>query len=172
MEPLFENRYIQDETFVKEFYQYTFFRRPINIALYVIMGLCLLACAVLTFVFGLQYLREMWEFFFFVLLFLGLEFFSYFRQVNTAQKQRKEIHPEPVEAVLTVTQDTITISAENDPPRSVGLDKIKRVFQTKNYVFLRSEAKLCYGFRKDAFTKGSTVEMMLFLKEKGIKGAK
>ena len=172
MEPLFENRYTQDESFFKEFYRYIFFCRPIDVVLYVFLGIDLIACVIGCILFGAPVLREVWELFLFVPLFFGVMIFVYFMQVKAVLKQRKELQPEPAEVCLTVTQDTVELSSPEEPTRSIPLTKIKRVFQTKNYLFLRSESKLCYGFRKDAFTKGSTVEMMLFLKEKGIKGAK
>ena len=165
METLFENSYVRDEKMLKEIYKYLFFKRKSMIVSYIILLLCFLA----------NLLMALFDGFFnyfiliFIPLFLAIRFFTYIRTVKIVLKRDAEMHDNEILIEAIATNEFIQNTASNGSVIKLEYDKIKRVTQTKEFILLLSKAKLIYIFKKDAFTKGTPEDFIVFLKNKGIK---
>ena len=165
MEPLFENIHTQDKSFYKEIYSYFHFRRPITVATFILCGICFISQLALA-IFDLEYNLAIMIL---MALFPLFKLFAYVNQVNSITKRNKEISTEAISICSTVYEDHLEISASNGSTLNIEISKIRSVVQTKNYIILRSDARLLYSFSKDGFTKGTKDEFIAFLKSKGIK---
>lgn len=165
MEILFENSYVRDEQMLKEIYKYLFFKRKSMVISYIILFLCFLVNLLMALFDGIfnYYILV------FVPLLLAFRFFNYIYQVNIVLKRDAEMHDNEIAIEVIVTNEFVQNTASNGSVSKLEYDKIKRVTQTKNYILLLSKAKLIYIFKKDCFTKGTPENLMVFLKNKGIK---
>lgn len=165
MEPLFENTYTQSKAFYQELYRYFHFRRPITVAAFIVCGICFASQLALA-IFNLEYNLSIMIL---MALFPLFKLFAYVNQINSITKRNKEISTEQISICSTVHDDHLEISASNGSTLNIELSKIRSAVHTKNYVVLRSDARLIYSFGKDGFTKGTKDEFITFLKSKGIK---
>lgn len=164
MEPKFENRHKIDKPFLKELYFYQIFLSPSALILTAILAAALLLLAFS----GGGSFRIVGPLY--LLLFIGLRVYRYFRTVKSYEKRYLEVgEGTEVENTTLVYEEYLHLSTSNGGNNKLPLNRIKNSFSTKNYYFLRSESKLCYAFKKDGFTKGSLEEMIAFLKGKGLK---
>ena len=167
MEPLFENTYTAGKSFYQELYSYFHFRRPITVAAFIVCGICFASQLALA-IFDLEYNLSIMIL---MALFPLFKLFAYVNQVNSITKRNKEISTETISICSTVYEDHLEISASNGSTVNIELSKIRSAVHTKNYVVLRSDARLIYSFGKDGFTKGTKDEFIAFLKSKGIKAS-
>ena len=165
MDSLFENTYTADKSFYQELYSYFHFRRPITVATFILCGICFTSQLALA-IFDLEYNIGIMIL---TALFPLFKLFMYVNQVNSLTKRNKEISTEALSICSTVYEDHLEISASNGSTLNLELSKIRSAVHTKNYVVLRSDARLIYSFGKDGFTKGTKDEFIAFLKSKGIK---
>jgi len=90
MDILFENNHERTPEIIKEVYGFSCFKRPINIAIYIIFGIGIVANIILQFLY--------WSFSFspfaYILLFLLIQFIVYKRNVSTAIARDREQHGE------------------------------------------------------------------------------
>ena len=93
----------------------------------------------------------------------------YFRQVSFSAKRDNEISSEPIRVNTLVHEESLEITGSTGSTLNIELSKIKGVVQTKNYIILRSDARLLYSFHKDGFTKGTKEDFLAFLRSKSIK---
>ncbi len=164
MEPLFENSHLNDKAMLKEFYGYFFYKSPVYIALYIIMGAAFissLAILILDHIFTAALILAP--------LCMLLPTFRYFHSIKVQNKRNNEISSTPIEVKSAIFEDYIENTSSNGALTRIEFNKIKSAVQTKNLIMLRSDAKLVYVLRKDTFTKGTKEEFVAFLKSKGIK---
>lgn len=100
MEILFENRYVRDKAFAKEFYRYYYFEKSSLITFY---GVILLASILLA-VFEKIYL---WFVLVFVPVLFLFQFYRYFHQINIMLQQDKELAGGEVTVYVLTDFDTI-----------------------------------------------------------------
>ena len=165
MEVLFENSYTRDEKLIKEIYRYEYFRRKLLIIFDIAMILCLLSNVLILIVEKHCY----WGVFILAPLYFLYKFFCYWRQVRMILKRDQEVHGKEISVETIVTNEYIQNTASTGAVNQLAYENIRNVVQTKNLIYLRSEANLVYIFRKDAFTKGNAEDFIKFLKDKGIK---
>lgn len=165
MEPLFENTYTQSKSFYQELYSYFHFRRPITLAAFIVCGICFASQLALA-IFNLEYNLSIMIL---MALFPLFKLFAYVNQINSITKRNKEISTEAISICSTVHDDHLEISASNGSTLNIELAKIRSVVQTKNYIILRSDARLLYSLHKDGFTKGTKEDFLAFLRSKSIK---
>lgn len=164
METLFENTYTRDGEWAKDCYGYIYFRRPIVIVLDVL--------AVLYLVWGVYDLAVNS-----VINALGI--FPFFWAVMSVLLYRKnckltmqrdfEMHGRPIEMTTTLTNKGIAISQSTGALYRISYTDIKKVVQTKKYIYLWSKTNMFYPMKKDGFSVGNGEELLRFLRNKGIK---
>jgi len=68
-----------------------------------------------------------------------------------------------------ITEEKIKCYGENqEVTQEIDLAKIRKVIQTKHFDILLTKAKLAIPLKKDSYRKGSSLELLRFLKTKGI----
>jgi hypothetical protein len=165
MEIMFKNTIVRNKEMVKEIYRFYYFKRKIVILCHVLFAISLLANVALA-IMGKSYSTFV---FVAVPLFVALQFFCYFRQVNVVINRDLEVHGKEIEVETVVTQDYIEYTTSTGSVSRVEYDKFKTAIITKNLILLHSKANMIYMFRKDAFEIGTKEEFISFLKSKGIK---
>ena len=164
MEILFKNSYTRNKELAKEIYRFYYFQRKLLVVIYILFALSFLA-NIVSVALGEYY--NIWVFVF-VPLFVALQFYCYFRQVNTMVKRDNELHGKEIEVETIVTDTFIQNTASTGAVNQIEYDKIRNAVQTKNMILLRSKANLIYIFRKDTFEIGTKEEFISFLKAKEI----
>lgn len=108
----------------------------------------------------------------FVYLFAVI-FFRYKKSIKMYEDREKEVHGDKViEVFVTATEENVYMADSNQQAIKILYSDIKRVFETKNTVVLHSKSNLLYIFPKAAFIVGNAPDFLMFLKSKGVKGAK
>lgn len=166
MEVLFENSYERTAESIKEFCRHIYFRRPIWIVVYCLLGVSLLANVVLILTgnydnIGVSVLA---------LLILAFPFYAYFKSTKMQIKRDREVGGgKPIYVKLMVADELIQSEASTGGVTQISYAQIKKGTQTKHMILLYTQANLVYLFRKDSFTKGSAADLIAFLKQKGVK---
>lgn len=165
METLFENKYVRDESIMKEVYQYFYFKRPLYLILDTIIGLVFVAnLAMWLSGNGINYVILLA-----VPLFILVRFIIYRGAVDMLMKQDKDMYKgKPVKVQNYVTEHgikTVIFKGVNN----ILYHNIKKVIQTKHLIVLCAQNNAMYVFKQDSFTKGTMEEFVAFLKEKGLK---
>lgn len=168
MDIRFENEFVRDEQTAKEIYGYWYFKKPIMIAMYVILGIYSLSC-ILGFIVDFESAKEAMPIFVMIIFVVALMLFSYRSQVKAMVQRDKEMSGgNPLNCRISVSDDEITLSTlENRTP--VSMSNLNGAFVTKNYIVVITKARLMFIFKKDSFTVGNSDGFIAFLKEKNIK---
>lgn len=168
METLFENKYARDKSTAKEIYGYWFFKKPLMIFVYVMLGVYALSC-ILGFIFDPEGAGELVLPFILLVFCCAAMLISYLSQVkNMVRRDAEMAKGGELLCEVSVSDSEITFSAL-ESRQSVSLEKIKYAFATKNYISVVTEARLMYILKKDSFTLGDAERFIAFLKEKQIK---
>ena len=95
----------------------------------------------------------------------------HFKRVNLMIKRLQELNKFDVfvEAVAEDDKIVFTLDGIDTPSIELSFDKIKRVDQTKDYIFILTQAGLAYILKKDGFVSGSKEELIFSLRKYGIK---
>ncbi len=165
METLFANRYTRTGEWAKDIYGFIYFRRPVMIALH-LMIMLYLAAGVAKLVFW----NDFDVFFFGFPVFFELWTVLFYRRNSSAVLKRDlEIHGKPIEVVVEVTEEGIRQTQSTGSEFKLKYCDIKRAVQTKRYIYLRSKTNMIYSFGKDSFTVGTAEDFLQFLKSQGLK---
>lgn len=167
MEIRFENRYTRDEQTAKEIYKYWYFRRPIFIALYVILALYIPAC-----IFGLMFdFEDAREFIAPVIMAIVapvMMFVSYRSQVSTMVKRDREMaQGGEVVCEVSVSDEEFAVTSLGNRT-AIKIYNAKKAYITTNYIVVLTAARLMVILKKDGFTLGDAESFISFLREKGI----
>jgi energy-coupling factor transporter transmembrane protein EcfT len=166
MNILFENNHTRTKELAKEIYRHYFFKRPLYVVVDIIFGLAFIANMV-SLALGRYYINSV---LFIVPLFIAFQFYLCFISVKAMVKRDNEVNSDkPIHMDTIVTDEFIRNMASTGSVYEIPYSKIKKAMQTKNLVLLWSKANLIYIFHKDTFTKGSAVEFVAFLRDKGFK---
>lgn len=166
MDILFENTYVRNKVLVKELYAFYFFRRPLIIVSYIVLALSIPLHLY-------NYFMSGWDAVHSLLVLLIFYFFLriplYFHQVNTVLKRDRELFDGEISISTVVTDQYLEGTGPDGAVNRLSFEKIKKAYQTKNLILLRSKSNLVFIFRKDTFTRGSVDEFKAFLRSKRIK---
>ena len=165
MEILFKNTFVKTEEWIKEVNKYTFFKRPVSVALHLlsILALC-------WGVYKLLFLHNIDILFLFIpIWWFFLVLMLYFKTNKITIKRNKEIYGDNAEVVSEITKDSIKQVHSNGTQYQIYYDTIKKGYITKNYILLHSKANMLYTFRKNGFSIGNEEEFLKFLGNKGLK---
>ena len=168
METRFENKYIRDKQTAKDVYGYWYFKRPIMIACYVVLGIWA-AIYSLGAILTPGFASDNFIVAFVVTASMSIVLFAYYNQVNGMVKRDMELaRGREILCKSTVTDSEIIFSNFGNEV-SISIDNVKYAFVTNQYIALVTKAKLMCMFKKDSFTVGDTDSFIAFLREKGIK---
>lgn len=165
MEALFENKFTRNKAMLKEIYGYIYFRRKFSVICIALIILSAIFYTVLSVSNG----TFEWLYPAFIVFFLLFRVFYYFRQINAVEKRDAEVYGKEISVEVSVTEEYIQNTASTGAVNKLEYGKVKRVYQTKNFILFHSKANLLYIFSKDGFTKGTKEEFIEFIKSKGIK---
>ncbi len=169
MEVLFENQFICSKDYYKEYYKYSYFKKPIMLVLNIILCICF-TINVLFMIFpklsntniytAQLYIAN-------VLVILCVEIYIYIKNVNLAYNRDLERNKgKSIQIKLLVTKDNINVLSDLEKGTNIEFKNIEKAIKTKNYYILVSKAKLGIAFKKDSFVKETAEEFEKFLKQK------
>lgn len=165
---IFENKFKRGREAMKEIYFRYFMCGPVTIVIYVVLALYLVSFVIAAFV-GPEAMVEAGVPLAMLIFAVLLMYFRYRQSVNLAVERDNELSGgEGLDINIAVTEESITNITE-DGQSTVGFDRVKSAFVTKNYIAVTTKAKLIYILKKDSFTVGDYDGFIAFLTEKGIK---
>ena len=165
MEMLFENKYTRDAQWAKDSARYIYFRRPSVIIMDAFFALYF-AWGVYDWVFSgeFYFLR-----FFIPLYWCVFVFALYCKNSRLVLERDFEVHGRAVEVVLTVGNKEIEQRHSTGALYRLSFCDIKKVVQTKYFIYLWSKTNTLYPLKKDGFSVGNGEEFLRFVRNKGIK---
>ena len=168
MDSRFENEFVRDEQTAKEVYRYWYFKKPVLVAVYVVLALYAISC-IIGFIVDFDGAREYIPIFAMICFVVALMIVSYRSQVKAMVQRDKELsHGESLCCKISVSDEEIVLSAlDNRSP--VSISNVKSAFMTKNYIVVLTKARLMFILKKNSFTLGDCDGFISFLQEKGIK---
>lgn len=166
---LFKNTYTRDKKLVTEFCRHNIYKSPRTVVAYCLIAFLLVDCV---FLMILQKSVERLTIYAFIIavLCLGVIVWQCRRSIKLTLRRDLEVnHGKPMDITVIVTNDGIGI--RNDTAdQTISFDSIKKkVYQSKNLIYLTTNAKLAIVFDKHSFEIGSADELLSFLREKGYK---
>ena len=164
MEIRFKNNYTRNKELIKEISRFYYFQRKWIIVCDIVLAISFLV-NIVSATLGQAYNVGV---FFSLPLFIALQLFAYYRQVNTMIKRDNEVHGKEIEVETLVTDEWIQYSASTGTVNRITYDKIRNAVQTKHLILLRSKSNLIYIFKNDTFDVGTKEEFISFLSTKGI----
>ena len=165
-EVLFESTHVRDKAFWKEFYTYYFFKRPIFIALYILMTLAFFS-ALKDFFVGddISIIAVMIP----PLYILFVVFIAVYSARLANKRETENGNGNPIVYTTEITSDTVRLQSSLGTNHEITLATVKRVAQTKNYLMLRTPTAQFYPIKKDGLTKGTYEDFCAHLRAKGFK---
>ena len=166
---MFENKYTCTKNYYKEYYKYSYFKKPIMIILNILLSINFIIN--LFFIIFPQlsnidihtaqlYIAN-------ALVIVCIEIYIYIKNVNLAYNRDLERNNgNDIEIKLIINEDDINISNNLEKDTNIEFKNVQKVIKTKNYYILMSKAKLGIALKKDSFIKGTANEFEKFLKQK------
>lgn len=164
MEILFENKCTRDAEWAKDCYGYIYFRRPAAIVFDVLAVLYLVWN-----IYDLVVNSMINVFIIFPIFWVVMSTLLYRKNTTLALKRDFEMHGRAIEMVTTVTNKGIEISQSTGALYRISCSDVKKVVQTKKYIYLWSKTNVLYPLKKDSFSVGNGEDFLLFMRNKGIK---
>lgn len=163
-EVLFEGVQEHDKQFYREFFTYSYFKRPVQIVISALMLLYLIAAFFVFFYWGDGFWLFIPVFYFSLMAVLCI------KGIKASWAREQEIsNGIPVTTTVRITEFGIIQTNTLGTRYEVDFAKIKWVFTTKSYLFLQTSANLCFSIKKDALTIGNYEALCAFLRSKGYK---
>lgn len=95
---------------------------------------------------------------------------SNIRNVKTVLKRDLEMHQgKLIELISSVTDADIQYVNSTGTECHLQYPDVKKVVQTKEYIYLWSKANMLYSIKKDSFSVGTSEGFLDFLRSKNIK---
>ncbi len=165
MEILFENKCVRNEEWAKDINKYIYFRRPIMIVLFALFALYLAL--------GIYNLVAFSDFIWYLILFpvfwILFVIYLYKKNQRILLKRDLELHGEPIEAVVTVTDEMIIYKQSTGSEFRLKYSDVKKAVHTSKYIYLWSKTNMLYSLKSDSFTVGNAEDFTAFLKSKSLK---
>ena len=166
METLFENQYERTPAVMKELYRMIYFRRPINLVIYVVLGGIALA-NVITAVIGGEY---SFTGCLYILIFLIMQLVMFNNSVkNAINRDRQKFGDEVLKIRTVVTEEGIQCTFGEKTAEPVAVSEVKRVYVTKNLILLHTKARVMLIFPKTNFIVGTAEDFLKYLRSNGLK---
>lgn len=167
----FENQYTCTKEYYKEYYRYTYFRKPIIVIINIILSI--------SFVIGILSImfpniivldNNMAEAnIATALIALCFQIYVFVRNKNLAYDRDLEKNKgNPIEVKILIMDDNIHIFANSNKDINIEFTNIEKVIKAKNYYILVTKAKLYIALKKDGFVNGTTIQFEKFLNKKNL----
>lgn len=172
---LFDNTYTPTLQDYKEIAFFQIFFRKMYIFLNIFSISVIILAVIISIVLhdASELLSVPFVFFYLAFIYMNLLVIIRYRRSIKMWLKRREECPEIIQEFTysIIDCDGIKISLTDSQGAKTQTQnlKIKRVYQTKNFFMLWSEANLLYIFKKGAFTKGTDDEFRGYLRSKGFK---
>ena len=168
METRFENEFVRDEQTAKEIYKYWYFKKPLMVAVHVVLAFYALSY-IFGFIIDFDSAKEAMPIFAMIVFIEVFMLISYRSQVKAmVQRDREMSQGEALRCRISVSDEEIVLYAlESRTP--VSMSNVKGAFVTRNYIVVITKARLMFIFKKDSFTVGDCDGFIAFLGEKEIK---
>ena len=166
MEPIFKNRFVRTTDIESELYLYLHITSPSSIACLVILGVVTVVNLVACLMFGMAYANM--AVFAMCIIVLFVLFYRYYSAVQIGKKRFAESTNNRGEITVTAAldgEDLISESSDRADAVIVPYADLKRVFVTKNYYMIQTNAKLVYVFRKGCFTAGKEEDFLPYVRQ-------
>lgn len=172
---IFENQFIYTKEYYKEYYQYTCFKRPIMLAINIILSINFII-SLLSIMFpqlnaldanmaGANITT--------VLIIICLQIYVYFKSKKRAYKKSFELNEgKPRILKILINEKGISIFLNSEKNISVEFKDMEKIIETKNYYILISKAKSVIALKKDGFIVGNPDEFKQFLRKQKITNKK
>lgn len=168
MQTIFENQFTYTEDYYEEYYKYICFKRPIMLAVNIILSINFIV-SILSIMFPqLNALdtNTAEANIATVFIIICLQIYVYFKSKKHAYKKSLEINEgKPRTLKILIHEKAISVFLNSEKNISVEFKDIEKVIETKNYYILISKLKLEIVLKKDGFIKGSSNEFKQFLKQ-------
>ena len=174
MDILFENQYERTKKFHKEIYTYSFFKRPIMLALYIVLSFIFILCILSMLFLDIFQFENAARIVSIIPIVVVVMIVRYFRVIDISYKRDLELNNgEPAKIIMTLTNEGIeTCRANTESKNHISFQCIMKIITTHNYYLLLTEAKHYIVFKKDGFCKGTPDEFLSFIKGKIVKSTK
>lgn len=175
MQTIFENQFTYTKEYYKEYYQYICFKRPIMLAINIILSINFIV-SILSIMFPqLNALdTNMAEAnIATVLIIICLQIYVYFKSKRHAYNKRFEINKgKPRTLKILINERDISVLMNSEKNINLEFKDIEKIIETKNYYILISKAKSVIALKKDGFIKGNSNEFKQFLRKQKITNKK
>jgi len=166
MEKCFENHYERTPAVMKELFRMIYFKRPVNLIIYVVLGGIAVA-NIITAVTSAQYSFTGCAY---ILIFLIMQLVMYNNSVkNAINRDRQKFGEDVLKVSTVVTDEGIRCTYGDKSAEPIPVSEIKKVMITKNLILLHTKARLLLIFDKNNFTVGTQEEFLKYLRENGLK---
>ena len=142
MDILFENQYERTKNFHKELFSYSFFKRPLMMAVYIVLSLIIILCILSLLFSGVFPFDNTARIYLpFLVIVVILMVIRYVRTVEINYKRDLELNNgEPVEIKMILTNDGIEICRLNSESiNHISYQSIRKIISTHNYYILLTE---------------------------------
>ena len=161
MNAIFTNTYTSSKEYYKEIYSYVYFKRPLIIAFSVIFWV--------SFFLNLALLIMGQSYSIFVMIYVPffslLRVFTYFRAVSLSLKREREIYKEGTLTITTtVTDECINVETSTGNTGCLDYCDVKKIFETKNLILIKSKAGATYTFDRHTFVGGTDEDFIRYIK--------
>lgn len=161
---LFESTHVRNKSFFKEIYFDLYYKRGLHLVLIIVMGILLVTNLILV-VLGDE---KIFSNILFSTVFLLFHYLMYRRAVKTSMAREHEVSGNgTIFYTISIFEDKISHKSSLGSEYFVEFSKIKKTYETANYILLQSEARQLYVMDKNNFTIGECDECIKFLREKG-----
>ncbi|MBQ3264452.1 MAG: YcxB family protein [Ruminococcus sp.] len=166
MEPLFVNEFERTFDTEKELYRYLHLTSPSAVICLVILGVVIAADLVMCLTIGLVYANL--AVFAMAVIVLFVLLLRYYTAIQAAKSRFAEDTNNRGTITITASldsEDLISESSDREEATLVPYSELKRLFVTKSFYMLQTEAKMVYVFRKGCFTVGKEEDFLPYVQQ-------
>lgn len=164
MEPKYENKFTRTFDVERELYKYMHLQSPSSIACFVILGIVAVVNLVMCIIAGFAYVNM--AVFIMCVIVIFVMFFRYYSSLKTAEKRLREDTRGATDIEITAIldgEDLISKSSDRDKETVVPYSNFRKIFATKSFYMIQTDAKLVYVFKKGCFTIGSEADFIPYV---------
>jgi len=169
VDTLFENEFVRTKNFHKEIVAYYFFKKPVMMAIHIILTIILIPCILSLFHPGmLMSGKNATSIIVLIATITIVAIIRYAQTVKISYNRDFETNQgEPCKIRMILTSDGIDFCRiGSDLKTHLSYLGIRKAFKTRNYYVLLTEENQYFALKKDGFVKGKPDEFLPFMKTK------
>lgn len=170
----FENKYVKTLDREVELYKFFFWRSGATVIMYILFAIELFSsiiniCSVIFLDILIFDFSQMMGSYSYLIVLVAMVAFSYFYGLKRRRKLFLDYVKEPTEVTIRVDESFLHFDSTAGNCHKIKLGSVKKVYLTKNYIYISTKSKNGYALKKDSFTKGSEEEFYSFLRSNKIR---